>query len=85
MDYLSIREQYRIAYGRWERCANQLCELLGCDFANLETALLYASPHQRRQSLVDEYTKLGLELDRASDKWDTAQALQARFTAGIRT
>jgi len=62
-----------------------LWEILGTNFPNLEAALLYVSPHQRRPPLVAEYTQLGLELDQASDRWDIAQALQARFTAGIGT
>ena len=82
MDYLQIRENYKLAYGRWEQCAEKLCQMLHCDFATLEQALLVPSGH-RHAALVQEYARLGIALDQASDRWDTAQLLQSRATAAV--
>ena len=82
MDFLQIREDYKLAYGRWEQCAEKLCQMLHCDFATLEQALLVPSGH-RHAALVQEYARLGIALDQASDRWDTAQLLQSRATAAV--
>jgi hypothetical protein len=82
MDFLQIREDYKLAYHRWEQCAEKLCHILHCDFATLEQALLVPSGH-RHAALVQEYARLGIALDQASDKWDTAQMLQSRATAAV--
>ena len=79
MDFLQLREDYKIAYGRWEQCANRLCELMHCDFGTLEQALLEQGG--RHRELVQQYARLGIALDKANDRWDTAQMLQARATA----
>ena len=81
MDFLQIREYYKLAYHRWEQCANRLCELLHCDFAGLEPALL--EHHGRHRELTQQYARLGIALDVASDRWDTAQMLQSRITAAV--
>ena len=78
MDFLQIREEYRLAYHRWEQCANHLCTLLHCDFGDLEQCLLESGRHYGQ--LVQQYSRLGIALDKASDRWDTAQMLQARAT-----
>lgn len=81
MDFLRIREEYKIAYHRWENCANELCTIFHCDFANLEMALLGARGNHRHMALIQEYARLGIALDAAADRWDTAQLLQSRLTA----
>jgi hypothetical protein len=81
MNYLQIREDYKLAYHRWEACAHRLCELFRCDFATLEEELLGAMTTRKHQALIQQYARLGIELDKASDRWDTAQLLQARNTA----
>ena len=67
MDYLQIREDYKLAYHRWEQCAEKLCQMLHCDFATLEQALLVPRCH-RHAALVQEYARLGIALDQASDR-----------------
>lgn len=82
MDFLQIREDYKLAYHRWEQCAEKLCQMLHCDFATLEQELLVPSGH-RQAALVQEYARLGIALDQVSDRWDTAQMLQSRATAAV--
>ena len=43
MDFLQIREDYKLAYHRWEQCAERLCVALNCNFGDLEAALLAAT------------------------------------------
>ncbi len=82
MDFLQIREDYKLAYHRWEQCAKKLCQMLHCDFTTLEQALLVPSG-RRHTELVQEYVRLSIALDQASDRWDTAQMLQSRATAAV--
>jgi hypothetical protein len=82
VDYLKIRENYRVALVRWSRAEDQLKTLLGAtDAADLEMKLLDARRDRRLQEQISNFARLGIELDRASDQWDTAQMLQARKTA----
>ena len=82
MEFLQFRENYKLAYHRWENCANQLCNLLNCDLANLEEHLLLPKGHQY-WPLAQEYAALSIALDIASDKWDTAQMVEARIIASL--
>jgi hypothetical protein len=81
MDYLSVREAYRVAFHKWDACQKQLCERFGCEFAELDQKLLEARKDRRLEPLIQNYAKLGIELDVASDRWDIIQAAQARKTA----
>ena len=81
MDYLSVREAYKLAFHKWDACQKLLCERFGCTFAELEQKLLEARQDRRFEPLIQQYAKLGFELDAASDRWDIMQAAQARRTA----
>ena len=81
MDYLSVREAYKLAFHRWDAAQKRLCELFHCDFAALEQALLEARAERRYDALITEYARLSFELDKASDAWDIAQQHAARRTA----
>jgi len=81
VDYLSVRETYKLAFHRWDAYQKLLCERFGCDFADLEQKLLEARKDRRVEPMIQQYAKLGIELDAASDHWDIMQATQARRTA----
>lgn len=81
MDFLGVREQYKLAFHRWDNMQKRLCELLHCDFPGLEQALLEARAKRRYDALIGEYACLSFELDKASDAWDIAQQHIARRTA----
>lgn len=78
MNYLQIREQYKLAYHRWDNYARHLCDLLGCSFADMEQRLLEARTRKTLTAEANEWARLSFELDRASDAWDTAQDHMAR-------
>jgi hypothetical protein len=81
MDYLAVREHYRIAYHRWLSMNGRLMEVLGVvGDAALETAMLRARTEGQHLDLLDEYARLSIEFDRAADKWDAAQLWQSRRT-----
>lgn len=82
MDYLQIRENYRLSYHRWLNFNQRLMELFDVvGDAALETAMLKARSEKRHLELLNEYSRLGYEFDAAGDKWDAAQQWQARRTA----
>lgn len=81
MNYLSVREAYRVAFHKWDACQKLLCERFGCEFAGLEQKLLEARKDRSMEPLIQQYAQLGIELDAASDRWDIVQAAQARKTA----
>ncbi len=82
MDYLQHRENYKLAYHRWHAMNQRLMDLFDVvDDAALEGAMLKARTEKRHLELLAEYHRLGLALDAAGDRWDTAQQWQARRTA----
>jgi hypothetical protein len=82
MDYLRIREAYRLSYYKWLAYNRRLMELFGVEGdAALETAMLQARTDKRHLAELAEYARLGYALDAAGDKWDAAQQWQARRTA----
>lgn len=84
MDYLAIREDYKLAYHRWLNFNQRLMELFAVEGdAALETAMLQARTDKRHLAELAEYARLGFALDAAGDRWDTAQAFQARRTAEV--
>ena len=84
MDYLQIREDYKLAYHRWLNYNRKLMELFDVEGdAALETAMLQARTDKRHLAELAEYARLGFALDAAGDRWDTAQQFQARRTAEV--
>ena len=84
MDYLQIREDFKLAYHRWLNYNRKLTELFDAeDDAALETAMLQARTDKRHLAELAEYARLGFALDAAADKWDIAQQWQARRTAAV--
>lgn len=82
MEYLQIREDYKLAYYRWLNYNRHLMEVFDVEGdAALETAMLQARTEKRHLDLLSEYSRLGYEFDAAGDKWDSAQEWQARRTA----
>lgn len=81
MDYLIAREQYKLAFHKWDAMQKRLCELFHCSFPDLDQALLEARAERRYDALIAEYARLGFELDKASDAWDATQQHIARRTA----
>jgi hypothetical protein len=82
MDYLQIREDYKLAYHRWLNFNQRLMDLVDVvGDAALETAMLKARSEKRHLELLNEYSRLGYAFDAAGDKWDAAQQWQARRTA----
>jgi hypothetical protein len=82
MDYLQIREDYRLAYHRWLNFNQRLMGLFDVvGDAALETAMLKARSEKCHLELLNEYSRLGYEFDAAGDRWDAAQQWQARRTA----
>lgn len=78
MDFLDVRERYKIAYHRWDNAQGQLCRSLGCTFPTLEQAMLQARNDPRHSAAIAEYGRLSIALDQAASAWDTAQAFIAR-------
>ncbi len=77
MDYLSVRETYKVAHHRWLALNKQLLELFNVDDdATLELAMLKARTKRLHLEKIAEYAKLSLEYDKAADQWDSAQLLQ---------
>ena len=83
MDYLSAREQFKLAMARWVNHGRHLQQLLGAadDGAALEDAILEARQSRRFAEAISEYGRLGAVLDQASRQWDAAQERQLRRTA----
>jgi len=78
MDFLDVRERYKIAFHQWDRSQEQLCQRLGCTFATLEQKLLEARNDPRHAAAIADYGRLSAALDQASSAWDTAQVFLAR-------
>jgi len=84
VDYLQIREDFKLAYHRWLNYNRRLMELFDVvGDAALETAMLRARTDKRHLTELAEYARLGLALDAAEDRWDAAQQWQARRTAAV--
>ena len=84
MDYLQIRENFKLAYHRWLNYNRKLMELFDVvGDAALETAILQARTNKRHLPELAEYARLGVALDAADKQWDTAQQWQARRTAAV--
>lgn len=84
MDYLQIRENYKLAYHRWLAFNRRLMNLFDVEGdAALEGAMLKARADRRHLELLSEYARLGHEFDAAGDRWDAAQEHQARRTAAV--
>ena len=82
VDYLTARERYKVAFHRWNNHLKRLMELLQVEsMADVEAALQERRGDRHLDALAQDYARLGLELDQASDAYDLAQALQARKTA----
>lgn len=82
MDFLAIREEYKLAFHRWRNFQDRLKEQLGVatDW-ELEEQLLHIRDGHKLWPMATEYSRLTLAFDQASDRWDTAQMWQARRTA----
>jgi len=81
MDYLAIREAYKLAYHKWDQFQQKLCGLLDCEFAELEEKLTEVRSDRRWAGLIQEYAQLHLTLDAADRRWEIAQAFVARSNA----
>jgi len=82
-DFLETREVYKLALARHNNQERKLFELFGVtNSADLEDAILLS----RTQGLehieaIRKFGELGHQLDRASDRYDMACALQRRKVA----
>jgi hypothetical protein len=80
VDFLQIRETYKIALHRWANFQQRLIEATGAhDAADLEVKLL--EQRDRLAGPIAEYGRLDEALDKASRNWETAQLLLAKRTA----
>ena len=80
MDYLSTREAYKIALHRWANFQQRLIETTGArDASDLELKLL--EQRDRLAGPIAEFARLDGELDKASQRFEAAQLLQAKRTA----
>ena len=83
MDYLMVREQFKIAMARWVNHGRHLQQLLGAadDGPALDDAILEARQSRKFAEAISEYGRLGAVLDQASRQWDAVQARQVQRTA----
>jgi hypothetical protein len=80
MDYLSARENYKVALHRWGNFQQRLIELTGArDAGDMEVKLV--EQHARLAGPIAEFGRLDQALDLASRKWEAAQLLLAKRTA----
>lgn len=80
MDYLAIRETYKIALHRWANFQQRLIQRTGAQDAGELEEMLLQNRH-RLAGPIAEFARLDHELDEASRKWEAAQLLQAKRTA----
>jgi hypothetical protein len=80
VDYLSARENYKVALHRWGNFQQRLIELTGArDAGDMEVKLV--EQHARLAGPIAEFGRLDQALDLASRKWEAAQLLLAKRTA----
>lgn len=82
MDYLQLREEYKVALHRSCNYEAQLMERYGATCAaHLESLLQEQRSSPEVQAAISEMTRLDLELDKAADRYDTARMWAERRAA----
>lgn len=80
MDYLSVRENYKVALHRWANFRQRLIDKTGArDAAELE--ILLTEQRHRLAGPIAEFARLDQALDQASQQWEAVQLAQAKRTA----
>ena len=82
-DFLETREVYKLALARHNNQERRLFELFGVsNSADLEDAILLSRTQGLKHAEeIRKFGELGHQLDRASDRYDMACALQRRKVA----
>jgi hypothetical protein len=75
VNYLASRENYKIAFHKWQTAQNNLCLALNCEHDELERSMLEARVEKIYDSLIEEYNKISIVFDRASTIWEKSQQM----------